>query len=139
MVSGVDVPPPYESLQTAERSLKLVRAYYEQAGQEASLYAASATRRQMISLLARIADAMLAIAEWEPRDFQLYQRMEDLDAKWLSEEFPDDDIAVVGREAFEHHRAATADLYVMADALRRVQILLNNPRSIDPSRLELPE
>jgi hypothetical protein len=32
-----------------------------------------------------------------------------------------------------------ADLYVMAGALCRVQILLNNPRSIDPPRLELPE
>ena len=46
---------------------------------------------------------------------------------------------IAGREAFYYSRDATSDLYLMANALRRAQILLNNPRSIDLQRLELPE
>ncbi len=135
----MDLPPPYESLANVERSLKLVRAYYEQAGDEASLFAAAAVRWRLIGLLGTMADALIAIAEWEPRDFDRYQLLEDQDADWLAEAFPDDNIAVQGREAFEHNLAATSDLYVMADALRRVEILLNNPCAIELSKLELPE
>ena len=133
----MDIPPPHKLLADAERSLKLVRAYYERAGDEASLFEAGAIRWRLVGLLAQIAKALEAIAEWEPRDFERYEKLEAADAERLPDEYAA--TAIIGREGFEHDRDATSDLYVMAEALRRAQILLNNPRRIDQERLELPE
>jgi hypothetical protein len=133
----VGIPPPHELLTEAERSLKLVRAYYEQAEDEASLFDAGATRWRLVALLAPIAAALEAIAEWEPRDLDRYEALEAADMQRFPEEYAG--AGITGREAFDYSRDATSDLYLMANALRRAQILLNNPRSIDLQRLELPE
>lgn len=133
----MEIPEPHELLADAERSLKLVRAYYERAGDDASLFAAGAIRWRLVGLLAQIASALEAIAEWEPRDFERDETLEFTDIKRLPDLYAD--TAVSGREAFEHNGKATSDLYVMADALRRAQILLNNPRRINLDTLNLPE
>lgn len=132
----MEIPEPHALLADAERSLKLLRAYYERAGDDASLFAAGAIRWRLVGLLANIASALEAIAEWEPRDFDRYESLENADIERLPEFYAD--TAFSGREAFEHDRKATSDLYVMADALRRAQILLNNPRRIDLDQLNLP-
>lgn len=75
----MEIPEPHELLAEAERSLKLVRAYYERAGDEASLFAAGAIRWRLVGLLASIASALEAIAEWEPRDFDRYEVLEKAD------------------------------------------------------------
>jgi len=124
-------------LADAERSLKLVRAYYERAEDQASLFEAGAARWRLVGLLATAANVLEAIAEWEPRDLGRYERLEALDAARYPDEYSRYDAR--GIEAFEHSRTATADLYVMADALRRVQVLLGAPRKIDLERLERPD
>ena len=124
-------------LADTERSLKLVRAYYERAEDQASLFEAGAARSRLVYLLASVANVLEAMAEWEPRDLGRYERLEALDAARHPEEYSH--AGVRGIEAFESSREATADLYVMADALRRVQVLLGTPRKIDLERLELPD
>lgn len=94
-------------------------------------------RWRLVGLLGPIAEALEGIAEWEARDFERHQGLEASDAERFPDEYEDTGIA--GRDAFEYNRDATSDLYVMADALRRTQILLNNPKRIDLQRLELPE
>ncbi len=133
----MEIPEPHELLAEAERSLKLVREYYEHAGDEASLFAAGAVRWRLVGLLASIASALEAIAEWEPRDFDRYEALEKADIERAPDLYAG--TAVSGRKAFEYDRDATSDLYVMANALRRAQILLNSPRRIDLDRLDLPE
>ena len=135
--SPSSILPPHELLAEAERSLKLVRAYFEQTEDEASLFEAGATRSRLAGLLAPIAAALEAIAEWEPRDLERYEALEASDMQRVPEEYAG--AGITGREAFEYSRDATSDLYLMADALRRAQILLANPRSIDLQRLEVPE
>jgi hypothetical protein len=133
----VEIPEPHELLADAERALKLVRAYYERAGDEASLFAAGAIRWRLVGLLGPIASALEAIAEWEPRDFDRYETLEKADIERLPDLYAG--TAFSGREAFEHDREATSDLYVMANALRRAQILLNNPGRINLDALDLPQ
>ena len=64
----MEIPEPHELLAEAERSLKLVRAYYERAGDEASLFAAGAIRWRLVSLLAA-ALAAIVIALASSNDF----------------------------------------------------------------------
>ena len=103
------------------------------------MFEAGAIRWRLVGLLSEISKALEAIAEWEPRDFERYQGLEASDVERFPDEYAGTGIAGRGREAFEYNRDATSDLYVMAEALRRAQILLNNPRRIDQTRLELPE
>jgi hypothetical protein len=133
----MDMQPPNQLLAEAERAVKLVAAYYEQAGDDASLFEAGAVRWRLIDLLGTIATALESIAEWEPRDFDKYEAMERADVDRIPDLY--DGIAVLGREAFERSRDATSNLYVMATALRRVQALLRTSEKLDLNSLDLRE
>ena len=130
----MEIPTPATELRDIKHSLERIGAYYQHVEDDrASLLGAWGTVWELVGLLPRIGATIDSIAEWLPRDLERYERLTRADIdRSPDEHFEDGE----GEGDFEQSREALADLYLISKALRRVELLLRDPKSIDLNRLE---
>lgn len=128
-------PRPTSALSEAQAALDRIATFFRNAGDsDSSLMEAASIRWGLIGTLDRLAVALEAIAEWEPRDAERHAQLAERDRA----AFPDEDFAFSDAEEFAYTQQATSEMYLQAKALRYVRVLLGHPGQIDLERLEVP-